>query len=51
MAGPEFGPDKVGRPVIKEQALYGFKTSDAECRTQLTEYLADLNVSLRPTAK
>ena len=38
-AGPEFGPDKQGRPVIIERALYGLKTSGAAWHAQLTETL------------
>jgi len=59
-AGPEFGPDKVGRPVIIERALYGLKTSGAAWHSQLTETLrsmdfalslADPDVWLRPASK
>jgi hypothetical protein len=29
IAGPEFGPDKEGKPVIIVRALYGLKSSGA----------------------
>jgi hypothetical protein len=60
MAGPEFGPDKIGKPVIIQQALYGLKTSGAAWHAQLTEKLrlmefspslADPDVWLRPASK
>ena len=42
-AGPEFGPEKQGRPVIIERALYGLKTSGAAWHAQLTETLRAMN--------
>jgi hypothetical protein len=60
MAGPGFGPDKLGRPLILEQALYGLKMSGAAWHAQLTETLRSMNftpsladpyVWLRPGAK
>jgi hypothetical protein len=59
-AGPEFRPDKIGKPVSIERALYDLKTSGAAWHAQLTETLrsmdftpslADPDVWLRPTAK
>ena len=42
-AGPEFGPDKIGKPVIIERALYGLKTSGAAWNAQLTETLRSMD--------
>jgi len=59
-AGPEFGPDKIGKPVLIVRALYGLKTSGAAWHAQLTETLraidfvpsmADPDVWMRPAAK
>jgi hypothetical protein len=41
-AGPEFRPDKQGRPVIIERALYGLKMSGATWHAQLTETLRSM---------
>jgi hypothetical protein len=59
-AGPEFGPDKIGKPVLIVRALYRLKTSGAAWHAQLTETLramdfvpsmADPDVWMRPAAK
>ncbi len=59
-AGPEFKPDKIGKPLLIERALFGLKTSGVAWHVQLTETLrsmdftpslADPDVWLRPTAK
>jgi hypothetical protein len=59
-AGPEFGPDKIGKPVLIVRALYGLKTSGAAWHSQLNETLramdfipsmADPDVWIRPASK
>jgi Reverse transcriptase (RNA-dependent DNA polymerase) len=60
IAGPEFGPDNEGRPVLIVRALYGLRSSGARWRDHLAETirkmgfvacLADGDVWLRPNAK
>jgi hypothetical protein len=41
-AGPKFGPDKAGTPVLIEQALYGLKTSGATWHAQQTKMLQSM---------
>ena len=59
-AGPEFGPDNEGRPVLIVRALYGLRSSGARWRDHLadtvrsmgfTACLADNDVWLRPNVK
>jgi len=59
-AGPEFGPDKIGKPVLIVRALYGLKTSGAAWHAQLNETLramdfvpsiADPDVWMRAASK
>jgi hypothetical protein len=59
-AGPEFGPNKQGKPVIIVRALYGLKTSGAAWHANLVETLksmdfvaslADPDVWMRPAVK
>ena len=59
-AGPEFGTDKIGKPVIIQRALCGLKTGGAAWHAQLTEMLwsmefiptlADPVVWMRPASK
>ena len=42
IAGPEFGPDNEGRPVLIVRALYGLRTSGARWRDHLAGTLRDL---------
>jgi hypothetical protein len=58
--GPEFSPDKIGKPVLIVRALYGLKTSGAAWHAQLTATLrameftpsmADPDVWMRPASK
>jgi Reverse transcriptase (RNA-dependent DNA polymerase) len=60
IAGPEFGQDKVGRPVLIVRALYGLRSSGARWRDHLAETirtlgfracLADPDVWMRPAVK
>ena len=41
IAGPEFGPDNVGRPVLIVRALYGLRSSGARWRDHLASTLRD----------
>jgi hypothetical protein len=41
-AGPEFGPDKQGRPTILTWALYGLKTSGMAWHAELVETLRSM---------
>jgi hypothetical protein len=60
IAGPEFGPDNEGRPVLITRALYGLRSSGARWRDHLAETIrsmgftacmADGDVWLRPSVK
>jgi hypothetical protein len=60
IAGPEFGADKVGRPVLIVRALYGLRSSGARWRDHLADTirslgfkgcLADADVWMRPNTK
>jgi Reverse transcriptase (RNA-dependent DNA polymerase) len=60
IAGPKFGQDKVGRPVLIVRALYGLRSSGARWRDHLAETirtmgfhtcLADPYVWKRPAVK
>jgi hypothetical protein len=60
IAGPEFGPDNEGRPVLIVRALYGLRSSGARWRDHLADTikslgfkacLADGDVWLRPNVK
>jgi Reverse transcriptase (RNA-dependent DNA polymerase). len=42
IAGPEFGPEDVGKTMLVVRALYGLKTSGAAFRAFLAEILHDL---------
>jgi hypothetical protein len=59
-AGPEFGPNNIGRTVIIVRAMYGLKSSGAAWHAHLSETLrgmdftpsyADPDVWMRPAAK
>jgi hypothetical protein len=41
-AGPEFGPNNVGKTVVAIRAMYGLKTSGAAWHTQLSQTLRDM---------
>jgi hypothetical protein len=41
-AGPEFGPDNIGKTVIIVRAMYGLKSSGAAWRAKFSETLRDM---------
>jgi hypothetical protein len=41
IAGPEFGPDRVGQPVVIVRALYGLKSSGARWRDHMAATLRE----------
>ena len=41
IAGPEFGKDKIGRPVLIVRALYGLRSSGARWRDHISSTLRD----------
>jgi hypothetical protein len=60
IAGPEFGPDRCGKPVIIVRALYGLKSSGARWRDHMAATLrsagyqscyADPDVWMKPNTK
>jgi hypothetical protein len=42
-AGPEFGPNHIGKTVIIVRAMYGLKSSGAAWHAQLSQTLCDMN--------
>jgi hypothetical protein len=60
IAGPEFGPSRMGRPVLIVRALYGIRSSGARWRDHIEATfrddgfktcLADPDVYMRPAVK
>jgi hypothetical protein len=47
-AGPEFGPNHVGKTVIIARAMYGLKSSGAAWHAQLSQTLHDMNFKPSP---
>jgi hypothetical protein len=45
VAGPEFGPDNEGRPVLIFRALYGLRSSGARWRDHLAETIRNMGFS------
>jgi hypothetical protein len=41
-AGPEFGPNNVGKTVVVIRAMYGLKSSGAAWHAQLSQTLRDM---------
>jgi hypothetical protein len=45
-AGPEFGPNNVGRTVIIVRAMYGLKSSGAAWPAKFSETLREMSFQL-----